>query len=518
MLPCLFVWRLRKRPLQDSRLRPNVAILASLSLLGLLTCGSSDRPAVVGMSAPGIKLSQAALGACRGVKLRPSVALSAKIAKRPEGTTFCLAPGTYRISSPLVLKRGQKLIGTGRRKTFISGAKRVRATKEGAYSVITGQTTLGTSGSGAAADCDPVEGKDPGSMCIYRDQVFLDDKSLWQVGSLGELSSGEFFWDYGANKIYLASDPSGRKLELSVTPAGISGGSRVELRNLVVEKFGNGVQTGAISASSDWLIVDVEARLNHGGGIHMGPGTVVRASFIHHNGQLGIHGGQPSCSRAKGLVLADSELSYNNAAGYNYGWEGGGTKWTHTDGLIARNNYVHDNYGSGLWTDGPNINVLFEGNRVKGNFSSGIVHELGYAAVIRDNVVRGNGFGHPIQGDVWGAGIRIDQSRDVEVYGNTVEDNAAGITATQEPAGDQCGLGSDAEVANLSVHDNTIVQQRGVAAGLRLRNEPDQAYYTSMNNRWTDNDYTLSDAANGLHFYWANEEMEWRTWRSYGQD
>jgi hypothetical protein len=377
---------------------------------------------------------------------------------------------------------------------------------------------LGTSGSGAAADCDQVEGKDPGSMCIYRDQVFLDNGSLWQVGSLGELSAGEFFWDYGANKIYLADDPSGRKLEVSVTPAGISGGPGVELRNLVVEKFGNGVQTGAISASSDWLIVDVEARLNHGGGIHMGPGTVVRSSFIHHNGQLGIHGGQPSCAKAKGLVLADSELSYNNAAGYNYGWEGGATKWTNTDGLIARNNYVHDNYGSGLWTDGPNINVLFEGNRVEDNDSSGIVHELGYAAVIRDNVVKGNGFQHPIQGDVWGAGIRIDQSRDVEVYGNTVEDNNAGITATQEPAGDQCGFGSDAEIANLHVHDNTVVQPTGIAAGLRLYREPDQSYYTNKNNRWRNNRYTLGNPANGLHFYWANTSMDSSTWQSYGQD
>ena len=175
----------------------------------------------------------------------------------------------------------------------------------------------------------------------------------------------------------------------------------------------------------------------------MGPDTIVRDSYIHHNGQLGIHGGQASCSRAKGLVLADSELSFNNAAGYNYGWEGGATKWTHTDGLIASNNYIHDNYGSGLWTDGPNINVVFEGNRVEDNYASGIIHELGYAAVIRNNVVRRNGFEHPIQGDVWGAGILIDQSRDVEVYGNTVEDNAAGITAVQEPAGDQCGFGSE---------------------------------------------------------------------------
>ena len=120
------------------------------------------------------------------------------------------------------------------------------------------------------------------------------------------------------------------------------------LRNLVVEKFGNPVQGGAISTSSGyWLLQGVESRFNHGGGIHMGPYTIVRLSYIHHNGQLGIHGGQPMCAGSKGLVLKYSELSYNNAAGYNYSWEAGATKWTNTDGLIARGNDIHDNYGSG---------------------------------------------------------------------------------------------------------------------------------------------------------------------------
>jgi hypothetical protein len=319
-------------------------VIGSVSLIAIFSCSPTTTPP----PAPGYVGETIR---CEGTELAPGTDLQARISSTPENATFCLSPGTYRMTAPLVLKQGQKLIGTGGGKAIISGAKAVTATKQGAYWVITGQASLGTSGDGPLADCVAVEGKDPGSMCIYRDQVFLDDTSLWQVGSLGELSSGEFFWDYGANKIYLADDPSGHKLEVSVASGGLSGGSGVELRNLVVEKFGNAVQSGAIAASSDWLIIGVEARLNHGGGIHMGPGTVVRSSFIHHNGQIGIHGGQASCSRAKGLVLADSELSYNNAAGYNYGWEGGGTKWTHTDGLIVRNNYVHDNYGSGLWTD-----------------------------------------------------------------------------------------------------------------------------------------------------------------------
>ena len=300
------------------------------------------------------------------MELRPSDDLRTKMATHRQGTTFCLAHGTYRPSAPLVLKRGQKLIGAGSGKTFITGAKRVSAIKDGASWVITGQTSLGHSDlSGTNDQCVPVQGRDPKGMCIFRDQVFLDDRSLWQVGSLAELSPGEFFWNYETKNIYLADDPTGRKLELSVIGGGISGGAGVEIRNLTVEKFGNRAQANAaITASSGWLIDGVQVRLNHGAGIHMGPDTMVRGSFIHHNGQLGIHGGQPSCAKAKGLVLINSELSHNNAAGYNWGWEAGATKWTNTDGLLVLNNLVHHNYGAALWTDGFNINVLYAGNAV----------------------------------------------------------------------------------------------------------------------------------------------------------
>ncbi len=120
---------------------------------------------------------------------------------------------------------------------------------------------------------------------------------------------------------------------------------------------------------------------------------------------------------------------------------------------------------------------------------------------------------------MWGAGIFIAEARDVEVYGNTVEGNAGGITAVQQNRiGDQCGIGLNNEVANLFVHDNTIVQATGLAAGLRLYNQSNQAYYTSKNNRWTNNDYSLGNAANGLHFYWVNAKIKWGVWQAAGQE
>ena len=497
------------------RRRVSQAVIVLICLIGLPACTSSTTPSAE--YSPAITVTESDAGECT-FETDPAVDLSVLAARQPDGTAFCLASGTYRVTAPLVLKSGQKLIGAGSGKAIISGAKAVAATKEDAYWVISGESSLGQSAfPGTSSQCRLVEGRDPKGMCVYRDQVFLDDRSLWQVGSLGELSSGEFFWDYAANRIYLADDPSERKLELSVAHDGISGGSGVEIRNLTVEKFGNPVQSGAISASTGWLIAAVEVRLNHGGGVRMGPRTIVRSSFIHHNGELGIAGGQTDCSRAQGIVLENSELSYNNTAGYNWGWEAGATKWVHTDGLIVRNNYVHDNYGNGLWTDGFNINTVYEGNVVEDNYGAGIEHELGYAAVIRNNEIRGNAFEHPYAAEGYRSGIFIAEARDVEVYGNTVEANAGGIVALQQNRiGDRCEIGLNNEVANLSVHDNTIIQATGLAAGLKVTIS-DPSYYTSKNNRWAENAYVLDDL-NAARFMWQFGFIDADAWRSFGQD
>jgi len=496
-----------------------VAAIAIFSLSAIPGTGISPRS----QQTPPRSATGLLLGECEGVQLTPSDDIQRKLQSRPEGKTFCLAPGTYRISGTLVPKAGQKLIGTGKRAAVISGARIVEASPEGDYWVITGQRSLGRSEFDWPGQCRPVNGVDPKGMCVFKDQVFLDDVSLWQVGSLAELSTGEFYWDYGANKIYLADDPEGRGLEVSVFgDHAIQGESpRVVIRNLVVEKFANSVQGGAIQAGPRWRITDSEIRLNHGGGVHMDPGTVLRRNYIHHNGQIGIHGGQVSCSATEGLIVEDNEIAFNNAAGYNWGFEAGAAKWTNTKGLIVRNNDVHDNYGMGLWTDGLNTDPLYEGNLVEDNHGAGINVELNLGVVIRDNVVRRNGlhYGSVQSANPWlGAGIYVDQSRDVEIYDNVVEDNAAGITALQEPAGARCGSGIESEVANLHVHNNTVRQTEGLAAGLKLFREDDDSYYHSKNNHWEENIYLLGDPEGGLHFFWLDRLMTAEEWRAQGHD
>ena len=125
-----------------------------------------------------------------------------------------------------------------------------------------------------------------------------------------------------------------------------------------------------------------------------------------------------------------------------------------THNLIVRGNLVHHNYGPGLWTDVDNIDTLYEYNEVSDNDDAGIFHEISYRATIRNNTVSRNGFGyHPW---LWGAGIQVAASRDVEVYGNVLIDNAQGIAALQQNRG--TGLYGPRQVVNLYVHDNTIIQ------------------------------------------------------------
>jgi hypothetical protein len=452
-------------------------------------------------------------GICDGLALEPGVDIQATIDEAPPGATLCLEPGIYRLAAPLVPKTGQTFVATRAREAIISGARAVdpsQITRSGDHWVIGSQIQQGpvltTNG---FDECRPAEYEG----CRYPEQVFLDDDSLWQVTNLSELSTGEFFFDYTADRIYLADDPAGRRIEVGLAQAGF-GGRDVEdvtIDGLVVERFNTPAQGAALHSGPGWVITNCEVRYNNGGGIFSNSDSIVDGCYVHHQGQIGMIG------QGTNLIVENSEIAYNGVNGYNYGWEGGGSKWVGTSHLTVRNNHVHDNAGSGLWTDVDNINTLYENNRVERNSTTGIVHEISYDAVIRNNVIRHNGWDHPIQGDVWGAGILIDQSTNVEVYGNSLKDNAAGITAVQQPEGS--GAYGLRETRDLYVHDNIVHQATGIVAGLSASSSPNGAlYYTSKGNRWEENTYFLGRPDDGLHFRWSDGPVDARAWKSYGHD
>ena len=238
---------------------------------------------------------------------------------------------------------------------------------------------------------------------------------------------------------------------------GASSNSNVTIQNLVIQNFNNPMQHGAIDSnmSPGWIIKNNEIANNAGGGITGDTGSRVIGNFVHHNGQIGLVG------HGEDLLVEGNEVSHNNTRNFDPNVEAGGSKWAETNGLVVRNNYVHDNNGPGLWTDINNINTLYENNRVDNNRGAGIFHEISYDAVIRNNVITGNG--DSSAGWLWHSGIQIAASRGVQVYGNTLSNNANGISVLQQTRG--TGRYGEYRADNISVHDNNVTMQRG-ASGL----------------------------------------------------
>ena len=273
--------------------------------------------------------------------------------------------------------------------------------------------------------------------------------------------------------------------------------SNVTIRGLIIEKYANPAQSGAVNGSGPgWTITGNEIRYNWGGGISLNDRYRVIGNNVHHNRQIGLKGG------GAGILIENNEIAFNNYRDdYDMSWEAGGTKFISTTDLVVRGNYVHDNHGHGLWTDGSNRNSLYENNTVTNNFGSGIFHEISYGAVIRNNRVEGNAFPHSH------GGIKVTNSENVEVYGNVVQGNDGGIHAGQNDRGGY-------QLTNLWVHDNTIAFSQGWS-GL-IVNSGGDVFYNGKNNRFDRNTYRLGPEARP--FYWMNDKRSPAEWQSYGLD
>ncbi len=419
------------------------------------------------------------------------------------GTTFRFRTGTHREQSiapragdiyradPATVLNGSRVLSTW---TFSSP-----------YWFATGQTqnagTYGVMESGYEGNA-------------ANNQVFYDDVALRHMSSLAAVvASGQWFFDHGANRIYIRDNPSGHTIETSITSDAFQAtADTVTVDGLIIEKYANSAQHGAIHANgrSDWTVTNCTVRLTHGLGIYASIDGIVTSNYVHHNGQMGINGtgGAPR--------VEDNEIAYNNAARFDSGWEAGGSKFTETDGYICRGNFSHHNRGPGLWGDINNINGLIEDNTAEDNDSPvgapGIMWEISYACVIRNNFVRRNSL--TAASFDQGSGILVSASPNVEVYGNTVEDNKSGIICIQQNRSGDPATHGPHETANLDVHDNTISGSSAITAGL-LQDVGDTTYFSSRGNGFTSNTYSTGAVAQP--FTWNNAYLDASGWASAGQ-
>ncbi|MBI1356919.1 MAG: hypothetical protein GC160_21475 [Acidobacteria bacterium] len=445
-----------------------------------------------------------------GVLIRPGENIQAVINAAPGGTLFRLGAGVHRmqqiaprsydrfVGEPGAILNGSRLLTTFRR--------------QGSVWIADGQTQQGS----PDGFCRDLPGGGSYQGCRYPEDLYLDDEPLRQVEALADVAAGSWYFDYSANRVYLADDPTGRKVEIGVSPFAFrSGGTGVQIRGLIIEKYANPSQEGAIHAAdaqdrlaSDWVVEDCEVRLNHGTGVLMGNTMTLRHNRILRNGQLGVGGG------GVGSLVEDNEIAHNNYADFDPFWEAGGTKFFHSRDIVVRGNFVHRNSGTGLWTDIDNVGALYEDNVVTDNGLRGIQHEISFSAIIRNNVVERNGL--DFDDWLWGAQILVQNSSGVEVYGNRVvvaAEGGDGIALIQQDRGGS-QLGSYV-TRNNSVHDNDITYlggrgQSGAVADYRE---------SSMLFGGNSFDSNVHRVVNAQRQHWAwGPSVNWTGFRAAGQE
>ena len=474
----------------------------SISDSGLYTAGPTPGTYwVVATSAEGPADTSlvTVISSSAGPILQPGSDIQAAVDANPPGTSFLLKSGIYRLQQ-VTPKDGDTFAGEPG--TILSGARVLSGfTRSGSYWVVGGQTQEGRA-------TDPVHCEAGFEGCQWPEDLFIDDRLLLRVTSLADVGPGKWYFDYAADKIYQADDPTGHRVETSVASYAFGGSARnVTLRQLVIEKYASPAQAGAVhgDATAGWQLEDCEVRQSHGIGIRIGDGWHVRGCRVHDNGQLGIARG------GSGSLVEACDIFRNKTIPFKTGFAGGALKFYQSKGLVFQNNTVHDNYGNGVWLDIDNIDYQVHDNTVYNNAAQGIFVEISYAGKVYNNKVYGNGFERASDW-LYGAGILIAASPDVEVYGNVVTNNANGIAAIQQNRGS--GVYGPHEINNLYVHDNIVTMTQG-KTGL-AQSVGDNSYYTSRNNRWSHNSYKLGP--NAAYFTWVGRAMSEGQWRQYGQD
>jgi parallel beta-helix repeat protein len=281
-----------------------------------------------------------------------------------------------------------------------------------------------------------------------------------------------------------------------------TGQKNVTIKGLTLKNFAG----RAIRAGWDWTIQGNEMSTSQVG-VALNSGVVLRGNYIHDNRQYGISSGP-----ASNILIEGNELAHNNTSiscGGSCAGNAGGSKIVGstpgTYGVTWRGNWVHDNIGPGIWSDGNVHNVLYENNLVQDNTGIGIFHEISWAGTIRNNVVRDND-SKAIGKSCWWASAQIDvnNSQNVQVYGNTVSssDGANGI----------CGYGGarsetapyPTSLANLDVHDNNI---HLVGAGLT-----GEAGVNASNISFDTNMYYVDNLSTD-HWIWRDTGA--KTWSQF---
>jgi parallel beta-helix repeat protein len=317
---------------------------------------------------------------------------------------------------------------------------------------------------------------------VYRDRTVVPKRGDAFYGE------GHVVWD-GHGRQNMALDNS------DVNDVTISG---IRFVHFVPPRQGAGI-FALSNGGSNTLIEGCEIANNAGTPVVVGNRTKILNNSIHDNEWSGI----------AGSGVGDVEINHNDVFNNNLARQAqdtdvsdaSGMKFLKTDKVAVINNFVHDNYGIGVWFDTDNTGSVIDGNVISRNSHRGVMVETSYGAMISNNSITDNGKdAHWISG----GGIFIATSSNVEICNNILKDNRDGITGFANERGS--GRLGKYTTTNLQVHDNYISTTG--ATGLTRGPETDPS------NSFSRNHYCLLGSGG---FLWG-QSVDLNGWRAAGQD
>ena len=504
-----------------SRNGASIARTAETSLsVGGLACGTTYTFTVVAFDAAGnvsgpasISASTAACPApapCTGVAVAPGSDLEALAAAKPTGTTFCIAPGTYRVRSEIAPRDGQHFVGTGPGVVITGGVQLTGFAQSNGLWLAAGPTSAAyAEGDGFSGYLHP---QSPYANDVTVDGVLLDKVGVRIGGKVygdppSAVGPGSYFVDYDAGLVELGADPSGHDVEVGTAENGFgSQATGVEIRDVDLELFTSGGIAMRGSAQG-WTVTDVNVTAAHDTGVKLLDGSSLDGGSIAWSGRYGLS------AHGAGVTVDGVDVSHSDAAHYRDSTTGGcvaagGSKFVRTVGLVLRDSVFHDNLCNGIWLDVDTYDSTVQDNTSVRNEKDGIRVEVSHVMAISGNTVADNG----------GWGIYLSNAPDADVSGNTVTNNENGaIVLNWSGRTTPATTHGSYATKDTDIHDNTMVLTGGgQAVGIFDSTGTAYAYSNAADNRYHANHYVLPDSA--ARWFHLGGKMTWSAWRTAGMD
>ena len=263
-------------------------------------------------------------------------------------------------------------------------------------------------------------------------------------------------------------------------------GTNVTIEYLTIQNFGApyaSLQEGEVNqdASRGWKVLHSTIRDTDGAGVFDASYNNDSYDCLTQNGQYGFQGagGSTNITLSHDEISFDSTDNIDDGTPYGCGCSGGGKFWEVSNGIVT-DDYVHDNYGTGLWADTDNTGFNYSNDYISNNQGTGLTYEVSYNAKVHHDTFVGNEKAGGVYGSDFAAGaiyisesgsdpyVRSPFNTTFNITNNTFLGNYGGVVLAESPArycghatpGTYCDLGAVSLGLDPAICTNaTIVDQ-----------------------------------------------------------